>query len=338
MEYGKLNQMTTQPEQPNAEVRDLLPDLSVDLAGIRLANPMMTASGTCGYSLEYSDFTDLSQLGAFVTKSITHEVRPGNEAYRIVETRAGMLNAIGLANIGVDAFIEQKLGELQSLGIPIIVNVAGHSLEDYITTAGKLSEHEVIRAIELNVSCPNVGDGLVFGTDCALLEELVRAVRTAMDDRVKLIVKLSPNAQDIVTTAEAAIRGGAQILSMINTFSAMAIDVYQRRPRLANVSGGLSGPAIRPIAVHMTHQVYTKIAHDAGVPLIGMGGIQRWEDAAEFILAGASGLAVGTALFIDPDTPRKICDGLRGWMRQLGVEKLSDLVGSVDTSRSADQK
>jgi dihydroorotate dehydrogenase (NAD+) catalytic subunit len=310
-------------------------DLSVDMAGIYLVNPMMTASGTCGYADEYADFVDLSKFGAFVTKSITREVRPGNEAYRIVETRAGMLNAIGLANVGLDAFLQEKVPVLEKLGVPIIVNVAGHSVEDYVHTAAGISRQPVTAAIELNVSCPNVKDGLTFGTNADLLRELVREVRGAMDERVKLCVKLSPNASDIVPTAAAAVEGGAQILSLTNTFTAMAIDVFKRRPRLANGTGGLSGPAIRPIAVYLTHMVYTKVARDAGVPIIGMGGIQNWMDAAEFVLAGASGLAVGTALFIDPATPVRVCEGLREWLTKLGCSSLREVIGTLDMDGGA---
>ncbi len=306
------------------------PSLAVDLAGIALANPMMTASGTCGYADEYADFTDLSRFGAFVTKSITREVRPGNAAYRIVETRAGMLNAIGLANVGLDAFLEEKIPKLEKLGPPIIANVAGHSIDDYVHTAAKIAEQPVIRAIELNVSCPNVADGLTFGTDPKLLETLVGEVRSAMDERVKLIVKLSPNATDVVATADAAVRGGAQGLSLINTFTAMAIDVYKRKPRLANGTGGLSGPAIRPIAVYLTRMVYCHVAKPAGIPLIGMGGIQTWTDAAEFLLAGASGLAVGTALFINPNLPLTIGDGLRDWLNKLGCRSVTEVIGTLD--------
>ncbi len=312
---------------------NVAPDLAVDLAGLSLANPMMTASGTCGYANEYADFADLSQLGAFVTKSITREVRPGNEAYRIVETRAGMLNAIGLANVGLDVFLEQKIPLLEKLGPPIIVNVAGHSVDDYTHTAAAVAQQSIVQAVELNVSCPNVSDGLTFGTNPGLLRELVHEVRQAMEDRVKLIVKLSPNASDIVGTAEAAIDGGAQMLSLTNTFTAMAIDVNKRRPRLANGTGGLSGPAIRPIAVYLTHLVYSSVAKDAGVPLIGMGGIQNWRDAAEFVLAGASGLAVGTALFIDPATPQRVCNGLRDWLTSIGCHKLQDAIGTLDVSK-----
>jgi dihydroorotate dehydrogenase (NAD+) catalytic subunit len=312
-------------------------DLSVDLAGMTLANPMMTASGTCGYAWEYGDYIDLTKLGAFVTKSITREPRKGNEAYRIVETRGGMLNAIGLANVGLDVFLAEKLPQLAEMrqggpnrtGPRIIVNVAGHSVEDYVTAAGRIAREQVVDAIELNVSCPNVADGLTFGTDAALLRSLVAEVRGAMDRRCRLIVKLSPNVGDITQTAAAAVDGGADILSMINTYTALAVDVRTRRPRLANGTGGLSGPAIRPLAVYLISRVYREVARDAGVPIIGMGGIQSWQDAAEFLLAGASGLAVGTALFVDPAAPLKILDGLREYLAGQGCASLRDIVGAL---------
>lgn len=307
-------------------------DLSTDLAGLVLPGPMMTASGTCGYALEYEPYTDLSRLGAFVTKSVTREIRPGNEAYRIVETRGGMLNAIGLANVGCEAFIKDKLPdliELRKRGPRIIVNVAGHSTEDYVTTAGRLAEIDIVDAIELNVSCPNVSDGLTFGTNAKLLGELIVEVRAAMAQRCKLIVKLSPNVGDITETARAAIEGGADILSMINTYTGLAVDIDRRKPRLANGTGGLSGPAIRPLAVNLVSNVYRNVAKDANVPIIGMGGIQTWRDAAEFLLAGASALAVGTALFIDPDTPNKITDGLANYLRDQGCSNLREIIGTL---------
>jgi len=308
------------------------PDLSVDLADLRLANPMMTASGTCGYGSEYADLADLSKLGAFVTKSISAEVRPGNRPDRIVETRAGMLNAIGLANVGLEAFLAEKMPTLRRMrasGPRIIVNVVGHSIDDYVATAGRIAADPDVDAIELNVSCPNVSDGLVFGTDPALLQKLVGEVRHAMRDACRLVVKLSPNVGDITLTARAAVEGGANVLSMINTFTAMAVDVEHRVPRLANGTGGLSGPAIRPLAVYLVHRVHTTVARDAGVPIIAMGGIQHWQDAAEFVLAGASGLAVGTALFVDPATPLSILEGLTAWLQRLGCKSLAEACGTL---------
>jgi dihydroorotate dehydrogenase (NAD+) catalytic subunit len=309
------------------------PSLAVDLAGLKLANPMMTASGTCGYAYEYGDFVDLHQLGAFVTKSITREVRPGNEAYRIVETRGGMLNAIGLANVGLDVFLDEKLPELVKMragGPRIIVNVAGHSVEDYLFAAGRIAQESIVDAIELNVSCPNVADGLTFGTDAVLLESLIKDVRTEVRDDCKLIVKLSPNVGDICELARAAIAGGADILSMINTYTAMAIDINTRKPRLANGTGGLSGPAIRPLAVYLTSKVYREVACDANVPIIGMGGIQTWQDAVEFLLAGATGLAVGTALFVDPATPIAVMAGIRQYLADQGCVSINDIIGSLE--------
>ncbi len=314
------------------------PSLAVDLAGISLKNPTMTASGTCGYAYEYADFVDMHRFGAFVTKSITREVRKGNESRRIVETRAGMLNAIGLANVGLDAFLKDKIPELQKMdaaGVPVFANVAGHSVDDYVHTSGRIAQEACVSAIELNVSCPNVSDGLTFGTDPVRLRELVRLVRDAMDPRVKLIVKLSPNAIDVVGTARAAVEGGAEILSLINTYTALAIDVNTRKPRLANGTGGLSGPAVRPLAVYWTHRVYTEVARDAGVPIIGMGGIQTWRDAAEFILAGASGLAIGTMLFIDPSIPVRVCLGLQDWLSTQGCRALPELVGALQFGKPA---
>jgi dihydroorotate dehydrogenase (NAD+) catalytic subunit len=303
-------------------------DLSVNLAGLKLKNPTMTCSGTCGYAFEYADFMDLSRLGAFVTKSITLEERPGNEPTRIVETRAGMLNAIGLANVGLKRFLAEKVPLLRKMPCPVVVNVAGHSFDDYTETCAAMNGLDCVHAVELNVSCPNVKDGLTFGTNPWRLKEITHEVKKVLPGK-PLMVKLSPNVEDVVQTAKAAIDGGTDVLTLVNTFTAMSIDIHRRRPRLANVTGGLSGPAIRPIAVHMVSRVYRNVAKSAGVPIVGMGGIQTWQDAAEFILAGASAVAIGTALFVDPATPNKVCNGLESWIKQQGVQRLSDLVGAV---------
>lgn len=303
-------------------------DLSVNLAGLKLKNPTMTCSGTCGYGFEYADFMDLSRLGAFVTKSITLEERPGNEPTRIVETRAGMLNAIGLANVGLKRFLAEKVPLLRKMPCPVVVNVAGHSFDDYTETCAAMNGLDCVHAVELNVSCPNVKDGLTFGTNPGRLKEITHEVKKVLPGK-PLMVKLSPNVEDVVQTAKAAVDGGAEVLTLVNTFTAMSIDIHKRRPRLANVTGGLSGPAIRPIAVHMVSRVYRNVAKSAGVPIVGMGGIQTWQDAAEFILAGASAVAIGTALFVDPATPNRICDGLASWIKQQGADRLSDLVGAV---------
>jgi dihydroorotate dehydrogenase (NAD+) catalytic subunit len=303
-------------------------DLSVQLGALKLKNPTMTCSGTCGYAFEYAEYMDLARLGAFVTKSITLEERPGNEPTRIVETRAGMLNAIGLANVGLKRFLDEKVPLLKKMPCPVVVNVAGHSFDDYTETCAAMDGLDCVHAVELNVSCPNVKDGLTFGTNPGRLKEITREVKKVLPKK-PLMVKLSPNVEDVVTTAKAAIDGGADVLTLVNTFTAMSIDVHRRRPRLANVTGGLSGPAIRPIAVHMVSRVYRNVAKSAGVPIVGMGGVQNWQDAAEFILAGATAVAIGTALFVDPATPNKVCDGLAEWMKQQGVQRLTDLVGAV---------
>lgn len=288
----------------------------------------MTCSGTCGYAFEYAKYTDLSRFGAFVTKSITREEREGNPPTRIVEVRAGMLNAIGLANVGLGRFLKEKVPQLEKMPCPVIVNVAGHSFDDYIETCAAMNGIECVRAVELNVSCPNVKDGLTFGTNPARLKELTAQVKSVLPAKI-LIVKLSPNVEDITATARGAVEGGAQVLSLVNTFTAMAIDIWKKRPRLANVTGGLSGPAIKPIALHMVSRVYRQVAKGAGVPIIGMGGIQYWSDAVEFMLAGATGLGIGTSLFVDPNTPVTICQGIEKYLEKTGVEKLSDLVGAL---------
>jgi len=304
-------------------------DLSVDIAGVRLANPLMTASGTCGYATEYEDFVDLRQLGAFVTKSITRAPRVGNPPQRVVETRAGMLNAIGLANVGLERFLAEKVPQLEALGLPVFVNVAGSTEAEYLAVTEALADVAVVRGVELNISCPNVKEGgIAFGVDADQVARITRAAKARCGKNI-LIVKLSPNVTDIAATARAAVEAGADALSMINTFTAMAIDVEARRPLLANGTGGLSGPAIHPIAVHMVHQVYAKVARSAGVPIIAMGGIQHWRDAVEFLLAGATGLAVGTALFADPRCLLTIRDGIVDYLRRHGHSRLEEIIGAL---------
>jgi len=303
-------------------------DLSVELAGVRLANPIVTASGTCGYGLELSDFVDLSQLGAFATKSITVEERPGNPPPRVVETSAGMLNAIGLANVGLERFVVEKVPDLALLGVPVFVNVAGHAVDDYVTVCRRLDPIDAIAGLELNVSCPNVADGMVYGTDPDALRALVQAVRAEVRRSI-LIVKLSPNVTDIAATARAAVEGGADVLSMVNTFVGMAVDIDTWQPKLANDTGGLSGPAIKPMAVHLVSKVYRSVCREAGVPIIGMGGVADWRDAVEFILAGATAIGVGTALFGDPTAPIPIIEGLHRYLSERGLSKITDLVGQA---------
>lgn len=313
----------------SAESNATSPDMSVDIAGVKLANPLMTASGTCGYSDEYADFVDLSQLGAFVTKSITPAERIGNNYQRVIETRAGMLNAIGLANVGLEAFLAEKVAKLEALNLPVFVNVAGTTIDDYIAVAEALESVDVVRGIELNISCPNVkAGGIQFGVDPVQAGEITAKLRAVCKKNI-LIVKLSPNVTDITAIAAAAVDAGADALSMINTFTAMAIDTESRRPILANGTGGLSGPAIRPIAVYMVHRVYTQVAGPAGVPIIGMGGIQYANDALEFLLAGATGLAVGTALFVDPGCLVTIRDGIADYLTRHGYASVSEIIGTL---------
>jgi len=303
--------------------------LAINLAGMALANPLLTCSGTSGYAAEYADFVDLAKLGAFVTKSITREPRKGNEPARIVEVRAGMLNAIGLANVGLDRFLAEKVSLLRKMPCPVIVNVAGHSFDDYTATAAAMDGLDCIAGVELNVSCPNVKDGLTFGTHPGRLKELTQQVKKVLPHK-PLIVKLSPNVEDITATARAAIEGGCNALSLTNTFTAMAIDIYKKRPRLANVTGGLSGPAIKPIALHLVSRVYRTIAKQANIPIIGMGGVQTWQDAVEFLLAGATAIGVGTALFVDPATPVNICAGIESYLDKMKINHVSELTGALE--------
>ncbi|MDE2180620.1 MAG: dihydroorotate dehydrogenase [candidate division NC10 bacterium] len=305
------------------------PDLSVTIAGIRMRNPVMTASGTFGYAQEFEPFLDLSRLGAIVVKTITRAPRAGNPPARIVETPAGMLNAIGLQNVGVQAFIEKKLPYLRTLGPPIIVNIAGESIEDYVELAKQLSNHEGISGLELNISCPNVADGLIFGCNAVLANKLVACVRQAT--RLPLIPKLSPNVTDVVEIARALADGGADALSLINTLIGMAINVRSRRPKLGNVTGGLSGPAIRPVAVRMVWEA----ARAVKLPLIGMGGIMTADDALEFLIAGATAVAVGTVNFTSPSSAERVIDGIKAYLIDHKVGRVADLIGSLDLTGTA---
>ncbi len=300
-------------------------DLSVSFAGIRLKNPVIAASGTFGYGIEFEDIVSLPKLGGFVVKGLSREPMPGNPPPRLFETAAGMLNSIGLQNIGARAFVEEKLPALRKTkDIVIIVNVFGYTREDYEATIHILNEGEGIAAYELNVSCPNVKrGGMQIGSDPVLLEEVVSAAKGAAAR--PLIVKLSPNVTSIPQMARAAENAGADAISLINTFSAMAIDVDKRKPRLSNVTGGLSGPAIKPIAVRMVWEA----AHTVEIPVIGMGGISTAMDVVEFMLAGAAAVEIGTASFWDPCATEKIVEALEGWCIEHRVEKITDLIGTV---------
>lgn len=298
-------------------------NLEVDIAGIKMKNPVMTASGTFGYAQEFEPYLDLNGLGAIVVKTITRRPRAGNPPHRIVETPAGMLNTIGLQNVGLEAFIAEKLPYLRRLGPPLIVNIAGESAEDFRDLAARLGQEEGIAGLELNISCPNVAGGLDFSTDPKMAHEVVRAVRRAT--ALPIIPKLSPNVTDIVPIARAAVEAGADALSLINTLVGMAIDIRTRRPKLGNVTGGLSGPAIRPIAVRMVWEVCRAV----DVPVIGMGGIMTGEDGVEFFLAGATAVAVGTANFLRPDAPIRVLRGIADYMAANAIRDVRDLIGSI---------
>ena len=299
------------------------PSLAVELAGLRLKNPVMTASGTCGYAEELAPYANLSGLGAVVVKTITLLPRVGNPAPRIAETPAGMLNSIGLQNVGIEAFLRAKLPILRRLKVPIMVNIAGKSVEEYAELAKRLEGVPGVSALELNISCPNVAGGLDYGTDPQLTREVVRAVKQASS--VPVIPKLSPNVTDITVIARAAADGGADALSLINTLLGVAIDPHSRRPKIHTVTGGLSGPAIKPVALRMVWQV----AQSVPLPLIGIGGIQTGEDAVEFLLAGATAVQVGTATFVDPRAPLKVRDGIAAYCARHGVRDVRDLVGAM---------
>ena len=300
------------------------PDLSVRLGPLTLPNPVLTASGTFGYGREYEPFVDLAGLGAVVVKGISLLPRAGNPPPRIVETPCGMLNAIGLENVGVERFISDKLPYLRERGCRVIVNILGDSVEEYCRLVERVNEAEGVSAVELNISCPNVKrGGVAFGADERLAHELTLATRRV--SRLPLIVKLSPNVTDIGRLARAVEDGGADAVSLINTLIGMAISVKTRRPVLANVTGGLSGPAIKPVALRMVYQV----AGQVRIPVIGIGGIGTWQDAVEFILAGASAIQVGTANFVNPGATAAILGGIRDYLKEQGIADVNEIIGEA---------
>lgn len=305
------------------------PDMSVDLAGVRLRNPIIAAAGTCGYVDEIADVLDPASIGAIVTKSITALPREGNPPWRLVEVPHGMLNAIGLANVGLDRFVAEILPRAARAGTVVIGSIAGGSCDDYVKVAAAIDASGALPAVELNVSCPNTADGMMFGASSTALRSLVGAVRTALK-RTKLFVKLAPDAPAIVEIAAAAIEAGADALTLINTMPAMAIDVETRQARLSRGTGGLSGPAIHPIAVRIVHQVYEGVARAANVPIIGLGGAIDWRGAAEFILAGATAVGMGTAMFVDPRAPARAAKGLERWVIRQGCRAVRELIGKVE--------
>ena len=299
-------------------------DLSTRLGDFALKNPVLTASGTFGFVLEYADFIDLSRLGGFIVKGTTLEPREGNPYPRMAETPSGMLNAVGLQNKGVDHFIEKIYPQIAGCGSEVIVNVSGKSVADYAAVAEKLSALEGIHAIELNISCPNVKQGgMAFGTTCEGAASVVEAVRKAWPRH--LMVKLSPNVTSITDIAKAVEAAGADSVSLINTLLGMAVDIERRRPVLSTVTGGLSGPAVKPVAVRMVWQV----AHAVSIPVVGLGGIVNERDAIEFLMAGASAIQVGTANFINPAATVNILDGITAWCDSHGVERISDIIGII---------
>ncbi|MHB1838655.1 MAG: dihydroorotate dehydrogenase [Acidobacteriaceae bacterium] len=301
------------------------PDLRVRFCGIELRNPVIAASGTFGYGVEFEDIVALNAIGAFVTKGLSREPMPGNPPPRIIETAAGMMNAIGLQNMGATAFIEQKLPAIQKLPCPAIANVFGDCVEDYCAVMEALNAVEGIVAYELNASCPNTErGGMVFGTDAAALYELVLRAKSLA--RRPLIVKLSPNVTSIADMARAAADAGADALSLVNTFLGISIDAKTRRPRLANITGGLSGPAIKPLALRMVYQASQAVS----IPVLGMGGITTTEDVIEFMLAGATAVQVGTASYADPRAVERIASGLLDWCQRHRIDKLASLTGAMD--------
>ena len=296
----------------------------VNLAGVELKNPVMVASGTFGSGAEYSEFVDLNRLGAVVTKGVASVPWPGNPAPRIAETASGMLNAIGLQNPGIDLFSKRDLPFLEKYDTKVIVNVCGHSTEEYLDVVERLADEPRVDMLEINISCPNVKEGgIAFGQDPKAVEAITKAVKAKA--KQPIIMKLSPNVTDITVMAKAAEAGGADCLSLINTLTGMKIDIERQTFAIANKTGGLSGPAVKPVAVRMVYQV----ANAVKSPIIGMGGICTAEDAMEFILAGATAVSIGTANFANPYTTVEVIDGIEAYMRRHGVEDINELIGLV---------
>jgi len=301
--------------------------LNVNIGGIQMRNPVMTASGTFGYGSEYVNFVDLNQLGAVVVKGVTSVPWPGNPMQRIMETPSGMLNAIGLQNVGVDGFISEKLPYLRDFDVPVIVNVCGKTVEEYLIVTEKLNSVDGVAGIELNISCPNLDcGGMSFGVDATLAYQLVTEVRAKT--HLPLLVKLSPNVTDITLIARAVEDAGANALSAINTLLGMAINAETRKPELANVTGGLSGPAIKPVALRLVWEVYKSVS----IPIVGMGGIMTATDAVEFFIAGSSAVAVGTANFVNPQASMEVVKGLHAYLKNTDMVSIKELVGSLQVN------
>jgi len=302
------------------------PDLRTSIGGIILKNPVITASGTFGYGEEFGSLLDLNRIGAIIVKGLSLKPSRGNKPPRVVETPCGMLNAIGLENIGIDAFINNKLPFLKTLSTPVIVNIYGKSIDEYARLAEIIEDNGDIAAIEVNISCPNVKKGgIAFGVKAKSAYKVTKAVREKTTKT--LIVKLSPNVTDVTEIAKSAVEAGADSLSLINTITGMAIDINTRRPRLANITGGLSGPAIKPIALRMVWQVAQKVK----VPVIGVGGIFSAEDAVEFFIAGATAVQIGTANFVNPRVTIDIIEGIEKYLTDRNISSLSEITGTLDT-------
>lgn len=299
-----------------------LVDMSVNLGGLQMQNPVAVASGTFGYGREYQPYMDISEIGAVIVKGTTLEPRCGNPPPRIYETPAGMLNAIGLENPGIEVFLQEYLPSLMEEGVTVVANLAGNSVDEYALITRIIDNHPGIAAIELNISCPNVKQGgMQFGTDPRLVRQVVEAVKK--ETRLPVIPKLSPNVSDIVSIAKAARDGGADALSMINTLMGMAVDIDKRKPVLGNVFGGLSGPAIKPVALRMIYQVYKEV----DLPILGGGGISNTRDALEFIMVGASAVSIGTGNFVNPSLAQEIAQGLENYLMEQGLSNIQELVG-----------
>lgn len=298
--------------------------LKINIGNLHLKNPVMTASGTFGYGKEYSDFMDLGRIGGVFVKGTTIRERQGNDYPRMAETPSGMLNAVGLQNKGVDYFVSNIYPEIKDFDTNIIVNVSGSTIEDYVECSQKLVALEKIPAIELNISCPNVKEGgMAFGTSACSAADVTKAVREVWNKT--LIVKLSPNVTDITEIAKAVEGEGADAVSLINTLLGMAVDINKRRPVLSTVTGGLSGPCVKPIALRMVWQTYNAVK----IPVIGMGGISSWQDAIEFILAGSSAIQIGTHNFIDPKISVKVVDGIKEYLDKNNINSITDLIGAL---------
>jgi dihydroorotate dehydrogenase (NAD+) catalytic subunit len=301
------------------------PDLTVDIGGLTLQNPVMTASGTFGYAREFSTLIDLNCLGGAIVKGLSLEPSKGNPPPRIAETPCGMLNAIGLENVGVESFVQRKLPFISRLSIPVLANIYGTTMDAYAQLAERLNDLDAIAGIEVNISCPNVKEGgIAFGSDPLMAHRVTSAVRKKYTGH--LMVKLSPNVTDIGQIASSVEDAGADSVSLINTLTGMAIDIHTRKPKIANITGGLSGPAIRPVAVRMVWQT----ARTVSIPVVGIGGIMTAEDALEFIIAGATAIQVGTANFVNPKATMEIIDGISSYLIEKKILSIKDLIGSFD--------